>query len=142
MNNLSAMLSSGVPLVLGSDAPVTEVDGWKIVRAAMNMADAESRISARAAFLAQTRSTYRAMGENNPLAGQLVIGAPATFAVWSASELAVQTPDVRISSWSTDARAGTPMLPVVDEQIPACLRTVRAGRILFDQLEAAAGASL
>ena len=142
MNNLSAMLSSGVPLVLGSDAPVTEVDGWKIVRAAMNMADPEARISARAAFLAQTRSTYRAMGENNPLAGQLVIGAPATFAVWSASELAVQTPDVRISSWSTDARAGTPMLPVVDEQIPACLRTVRAGRILFDQLEAAAGASL
>ncbi|MFJ2621750.1 amidohydrolase [Glutamicibacter sp. NPDC087344] len=136
MNNLSAMLSSGVPLVLGSDAPVTEVDGWKIVRAAMNMANPEARISARAAFLAQTRSTYRAMGENNPLAGQLVIGAPATFAVWSASELAVQTPDLRISSWSTDARAGTPMLPVVDDQIPSCLRTVRAGSILFDQLDA------
>ncbi|WP_313814625.1 amidohydrolase family protein [Glutamicibacter sp.] len=138
MNNLSAMLSSGVPLVLGSDAPVTEVDGWKIVRAAMNMSDPESRISARAAFLAQTRSTYRAMGEMNPTAGQLVIGAPATFAIWSASELAVQTPDVRISSWSTDARAGTPMLPVVDEQIPDCLRTVRAGNILHDQLDPAA----
>lgn len=141
MNNLSAMLSSGVPLVLGSDAPVTEVDGWKIVRAGMNMSDPAARISARAAFLAQTRSTYRAMGEHNPLAGQLLIGAPATFAVWSASELAVQTPDVRISSWSTDARAGTPMLPVVDEQIPACLRTVRAGRVLFDQLGADSGSA-
>ncbi|GAA1411202.1 amidohydrolase [Glutamicibacter uratoxydans] len=137
MNNLSAMLSSGVPLVLGSDAPVTEVDGWKIVRAAMNMSSPEARISARAAFLAQTRSTYRAMGQMNPTAGQLVIGAAATFAIWSASELAVQTPDVRISSWSTDARAGTPMLPVVDEHIPNCLRTVRDGNILFDRLDPA-----
>lgn len=137
MNNLSAMLSAGVPLVLGSDAPVTEVDGWQVVRAGMNMANADARISARAAFLAQTRSTYRAMGEMNPFAGQLVIGAPATFAVWTASELAVQTPDVRISSWSTDARAGTPMLPVVDEEIPQCLRTVRAGVTLFNALEPA-----
>ena len=135
MNNLSAMLSSGVPMVLGSDAPVTEVDGWQVVRAGMNMNNTDARISARAAFLAQTRSTYRAMGEMNPYAGQLVIGAPATFAVWTASELAVQTPDVRISSWSTDARAGTPMLPVVDQEIPQCLRTVRAGVTLFNALE-------
>lgn len=75
------------------------------------------------------------MGEMNPLAGQLAIGAQATFAVWTASELAVQTPDVRISSWSTDARAGTPILPVVDEEIPECLRTVRAGVTIFDNLE-------
>lgn len=135
MNNLSAMLSSGVPMVLGSDAPVTEVSGWAIVQAAMKMSDPAARISARAAFLAQTRSTYRAMGEMNPMAGQLVIGAPATFAVWSASELAVQTPDERISSWSTDARAGTPMLPVVDEDIPTCLRTVRRGVTLFNRLD-------
>ncbi|TAP27286.1 amidohydrolase family protein [Arthrobacter sp. S41] len=135
MNNLSAMLSAGVPMVLGSDAPVTEVDGWQVVRAAMNMSNTQGRVSARAAFLAQTRSTYRAMGEMNPLAGQLAIGAQATFAVWTASELAVQTPDVRISSWSTDARAGTPMLPVVDEEIPECLRTVRAGVTIFDNLE-------
>lgn len=137
MNDLSAMLSAGVPMVLGSDAPVTEVDGWKVVRAAMNMSNADARISARAAFMGQTRSTYRAMGEMNPLAGQLVIGAPATFAVWSPSELAVQTPDVRISSWSTDARAGTPMLPVVDGEIPQCLRTVRAGITIFNSLEQA-----
>ncbi|XQN49401.1 amidohydrolase, partial [Glutamicibacter creatinolyticus] len=83
---------------------------------------------------AQTRSAYRAMGQASPYTGQLVIGAPATFAVWSASELAVQTPDERISSWSTDARAGTPLLPVIDEQIPECLRTVRAGITLFDAL--------
>ncbi|MGP9489655.1 amidohydrolase [Glutamicibacter sp. AOP5-A2-7] len=135
MNSLSAMLSSGVPLVLGSDAPVTEVDGWAVVLAAMSMSNPEARISARAGFMGQTRSTYRAMGELNPLAGQLVIGAPATFAVWSASELAIQTPDERISSWSTDARAGTPMLPVVDEEIPRCLRTVRAGATIFDRMD-------
>ena len=134
MNNLAAMLSAGVPVVLGSDAPVTEVDGWATVRAAMRLNQPAGRISARAAFLAQTRSAYRAMGQASPYTGQLVIGAPATFAVWSASELAVQTPDERISSWSTDARAGTPLLPVIDEQIPECLRTVRAGITLFDAL--------
>lgn len=139
MNNLAAMLSAGVPVVLGSDAPVTEVDGWAVVRASMGLSNAEGRISARAAFIAQTRSAYRAMGQLNPYAGQLLIGAPATFAVWSASELAVQTPDARISSWSTDARAGTPLLPVVDGEAPRCLRTVREGVTLFDALLQPAG---
>ena len=138
MNDLASMLSTGVPLVLGSDAPVTEVDGWAVVRSAMALSNTGGRVSARAAFIAQTRSAYRAMGVMNPYAGQLVIGAPATFAVWSASELAVQTPDTRISSWSTDARAGTPLLPVVDQEIPQCLRTVRDGTTLFDLLEAQA----
>ncbi|WP_418906630.1 amidohydrolase [Glutamicibacter endophyticus] len=137
MNNLAALLSDGIPLVIGSDAPVCEVDGWKNVRAAMQLNNAAGRISARAAFIAQTRSAYRALGEMNPMAGQLLIGAPATFAIWAASELAVQTPDTRISSWSTDARAGTPMLPVLDEEIPQCLRTVREGVTLYDQLPAA-----
>lgn len=138
MNNLAAMLSTGVPVVLGSDAPVTEVDGWAVVRAAMSLSNVAGRISARAAFLGQNRSAYRALGMMNPFSGQLVIGAPATFAVWSASELAVQTPDTRISSWSTDARAGTPLLPVVDEEIPHCLRTVREGITIFDALERSA----
>ena len=59
MNNLSAMLSSGVPMVLGSDAPVTEVDGWQVVRAGMNMNNTDARISARAAFLASARGLVR-----------------------------------------------------------------------------------
>ena len=138
MNNLAAMLSAGVPVVFGSDAPVTAVDGWAVVRSAMALNNVSGRISARAAFIAQNRSAYRSIGVMNPYAGQLVIGAPATFAIWSASELAVQTPDSRISSWSTDARAGTPLLPVVDEEIPQCLRTVREGVTLFDALSVSA----
>lgn len=138
MNNLAAMLSVGVPVVFGSDAPVTEVDGWAVVRAGMAMNNVAGRISARAAFIAQNRSAYRAIGVMNPYVGQLVIGAPATFALWSASELAVQTPDTRISSWSTDARAGTPLLPVVDEEIPRCLRTVREGVTIYDALSPSA----
>ncbi|GAA4379060.1 amidohydrolase [Paeniglutamicibacter cryotolerans] len=134
MNSVARFLASGIPVTLGSDAPVTESSPWATVKACLEHHDQASRISARAAFLAHTRSGYRAVGESTPFAGQLVTGSDATFAIWQASELIVQTPDVRVSSWSTDARAGTPMLPVLEGELPSCLRTVRQGRILFDAL--------
>lgn len=134
MNAIGRFLSAGVPVTIGSDAPVTNTSPWATVKACLELNDPAARISAKAAFMAHTRSGFRALGESNPLAGQLVTGAEATFAVWQASELAIQTPDVRVSSWSTDARAGTPMLPVLDDELPTCLRTVRAGRTLFDTL--------
>lgn len=134
MNAVGQFLSAGIPVTLGSDAPVTDSSPWATVKACLEHHDSESRISARAAFLAHTRSGFRAVGEGNPFAGQLLTGADATFAIWQASELIVQTPDVRVSSWSTDARAGTPMLPVLEGELPVCLRTVREGRILFDSL--------
>lgn len=134
MNGIGQFLASGVPVVIGSDAPVTPVSPWAAVKACLELRDPRARISARAAFMAHTRSGFRALGSANPMAGQLVNGAEATFAVWDAAELAVQTPDLRVSSWSTDARAGTPMLPVLEDSLPSCLRTVRAGNVLFDAL--------
>lgn len=134
MNAIGKFLSAGVPVTVGSDAPVTATNPWATIKACLELNDAQARISAKAAFMAHTRSGFRALGESNPLAGQLVTGAEATFAIWNASELTVQTPDVRVSSWSTDARAGTPMLPVLEDEMPTCLRTVRAGRILFDTM--------
>jgi hypothetical protein len=49
-------------------------------------------------------------------------------------ELVVQAPDARVAAWSTDARSGTPGLPDVSPgaSAPRCLRTVRAGEIIFD----------
>lgn len=134
MNEVGRFLAAGVPVCLGSDTPVTAASPWAAVKACLEHNTPEARVSARAAFLAHTRAGYRAVGAADPLAGQLAPGSEATFAVWAASELAVQTPDARVSSWSTDARAGTPMLPVLDEELPTCLRTVRAGRVIFDRL--------
>ncbi len=132
MNQAGRLLSAGVPVCVGSDAPVLPIDPWGNVKACLELVDVASRISARAAFVAHTRAGYRAAGVEIPFAGQLVPGAAATFAVWSASELMVQTPDSRVAAWSTDARAGTPMLPAMDSAAPECLQTVRDGRILFE----------
>lgn len=134
MNGVGQFLAAGVPVVVGSDAPVTSVSPWSTVKACLELSDPQARVSARAAFMAHTRSGFRALGAPNPMAGQLVNGAEATFAIWDAAELSVQTPDLRVSSWSTDARAGTPMLPVLEDELPKCLRTVRAGHVLFDAL--------
>lgn len=132
MNPYASMLAAGVPLAFGSDAPVTALDPWATVRACLEHSNPAERISARAAFLAHTRAGWRAAGAEDPLAGQLVPGAPATFAVWEVEELMVQTPDVRVQSWSTDPRAGTPLLPALDTaEGPRCLQTVRDGDELY-----------
>lgn len=133
MNEVGRLLAAGVPVCLGSDSPVTATSPWATVKACLEHHTETARVSARAAFVAHTRAGYRAFGDPDPLAGQLVPGSEATFAIWAASELAVQTPDARVSSWSTDARAGTPMLPVLDEELPTCLRTVRRGRTIYQR---------
>ena len=132
MNRVGSLLSQGVPVCLGSDSPVTRMSPWQSVRACIAHASPAERISARAAFLAHTRAGWRAVGEENPLLGQLVPGAPASFAVWEVDELMVQTPDSRVQSWSTDPRAGTPLLPALDiGKEPRCLETVHRGSRLY-----------
>lgn len=132
MNPYASMLAAGVPLALGTDAPVTDLDPWATVKACLEHSNPRERISARAAFLAHTRAGWRAAGAEDPLAGQLVPGAPATYAVWEVEELMVQTPDERVQSWSTDPRARTPLLPALDKgHEPRCLQTVRDGYELY-----------
>ncbi|MEZ0090089.1 amidohydrolase [Streptacidiphilus sp. EB129] len=128
MNPFAAMLRAGVPLAFGSDAPVTPLDPWGTVRAAAFHRTAEHRISVRAAFTAHTRGGWRAIGRDD--AGVLVPGAPASYAVWSASELVVQAPDERVANWSTDPRSGVPGLPDLTPggADPRCLATVVNGR--------------
>ncbi|GAB3246154.1 amidohydrolase [Arthrobacter pigmenti] len=134
MNPFASLLAAGVPLAIGTDAPVTELDPWAAVRACLQHSNPAQRISARAAFLAHTRAGWRAAGGQDPLAGQLVPGAPATFAVWEVEELMVQAPDERVQSWSTDPRAGTPLLPALDAgQQPLCRQTVRDGWELYSR---------
>jgi predicted amidohydrolase YtcJ len=133
MNAVGTLQTAGVPVCLGSDAPVTEQSPWAAVKACLEHNNPDQRISARAAFLAHTRAGWRAANEPNPMQGQLAPGTPATFAVWDVDELSVQTADSRVSAWSTDARAGTPLLPSLDTgRLPECVRTVVEGATIFD----------
>ncbi|GAA3279731.1 amidohydrolase [Paenarthrobacter aurescens] len=132
MNPFASFYASGVPIAFGSDSPVTPLRPWSSVRACLEHSNPEQRISARAAFLGHTRAGWRATKHRNPLMGQLVPGAPASFAVWEVEELMVQVADSRVQSWSTDPRARTPLLPALDTgSDPRCLQTVREGHELF-----------
>ena len=131
LNPYAAMTRAGVPLVLGSDSPVTPLDPWGAVRAAAFHRTPAHRLSARAAFHAHTRGGWRAVGRDD--AGVLVPGAPADYAVWSVGDLVVQTPDERVANWSTDPRSGTPGLPDLTPggELPTALRTVVGGRTVY-----------
>ncbi|UNO43456.1 amidohydrolase [Streptomyces sp. MST-110588] len=133
LNPYAALLRAGVPLALGSDSPVTPLDPWGTIRAAVFHRTREHGISARAAFTAHTRGGWRAVGRDD--AGVLVPGAPADYAVWRTGDLIVQAPDERVERWSTDPRSGTPGLPDLTpgQDLPVCLRTVVGGRTVYER---------
>lgn len=132
LNPFAAMLRAGVVLAFGSDAPVTPLDPWGSVRAASRHTHARHSISARAAFAAHTRGGRRAARDETAQPGALLVGASATYAVWSPGPLTVQAPDGRVSAWSTDPRSGTPPLPDLDAGRPVCWRTVRDGVTIYE----------
>ncbi|MCU0262619.1 MAG: amidohydrolase family protein [Candidatus Nanopelagicales bacterium] len=130
LHDFAGLVRAGVSLALGSDSPVTAIEPWEWVRAAMWHHNPASRLSGRAAFAAATRGGWRAARRDG--AGALEVGAPATYAVWAVEELAVQAPDPRVANWSTDPRSGTPGLPRLESGSPAptCLATVLDGRTI------------
>lgn len=132
LNPVARFYEAGVPICFGSDSPVTPLNPWASVRAALSHHQPGQRISARAAFIGHTRAGWRAAGAQNPMLGQLAPGAPASFAIWEVDELMVQVADERVQSWSTDPRARTPLLPALDTaNDPRCLATVHRGRELY-----------
>ncbi|MEY3734127.1 MAG: hypothetical protein RL347_1486 [Actinomycetota bacterium] len=137
MNPFAPMVAAGVVLAFGSDAPVTPLDPWGGVRAAAKHSHPPYSLSARSAFAAHTRGGRRAARQEADQPGALLVGAPATYAVWAPGPLAVQAPDDRVAAWSTDPRSGTPALPDLDAGEPACLRTVRDGHVIYDSGELA-----
>jgi len=140
LNPFAQLAAEGVVLAFGSDAPVTAVDPWAAVRAAVHHHTPEARLSARAAFTAHTRAGHRAAGINDGVTGSLVPGAPAHYAIWDAADLIVATADSRVQRWSTDPRSGVPPLPRLEPgtPLPRCLRTVRAGTVIYDEFTPAA----
>jgi len=115
MNPYAAMLAAGVSLAFGSDSPVTPLDPWGTVRAAVHHRTPGSRITAEQAFSAHTKGGWQAAGRTDE--GVLAAGAPATFAVWSSD--AIPSGDTL-----PDLSAGA--------EAPACLRTVVRGLPIHD----------
>jgi predicted amidohydrolase YtcJ len=136
LNPFSALAAQGLLLAFGSDSPVTPLDPWASVRAAVHHQTPGAGLSARAAFTAHTRGGHRAAGVNDGVTGSLVPGAPAHYAIWDAADLVVASSDSRVQRWSTDPRSRVPGLPPLDPGVPlpTCLRTVRAGQIIHDAL--------
>ncbi|WP_121011767.1 amidohydrolase [Saccharothrix australiensis] len=132
LNPFARLASAGLVLAFGSDAPVTDVDPWAAIRAAVRHRTDGHGISPRAAFNAHTRGGWRAAGVDDGVTGTLQPGAPATYAVWEVGELEVTAPDSRVQRWSTDPRSGVPGLPSLDDT-PTCLRTVLRGRTIYER---------
>ena len=129
MNPFARFAAAGVPLCLSSDAPVTPLDPWGGVRAAVRHQTPGFGLSPKAAFAAATRGGHRAAGDDE--SGVLALGAPATFAVWDAEPVPPSTAQARISAWATDPWWTLTGLPDLAET-PACLRTVVRGRTVFE----------
>jgi predicted amidohydrolase YtcJ len=79
LNPFAKLAARGVTLAFGSDAPVTEVDPWATVRAAVEHRTPGSGLTWEQAFAAHTEGGWRAAGMTG---GRLAVGEPATFAVW------------------------------------------------------------
>ncbi|MFC4852475.1 amidohydrolase [Actinophytocola glycyrrhizae] len=79
LNPFATMAARGVRLAFGSDAPVTAVDPWATVRAAVDHRTPGAGLTWEQAFTAHTEGGWHAAGMTG---GRLEAGAPATFAVW------------------------------------------------------------
>jgi len=111
MNPFAGLTQGGVSLALGSDSPITPLDPWGAVRAAVHHQTPGSGLSPRAAFAAHTRGGWQAA--HRDLEGRVQTGAPATFAVWQLSgDLVDGLPDVEAPS-------------------PVCGQTVMRGRSTY-----------
>jgi predicted amidohydrolase YtcJ len=111
MNPFAGLSQAGVVLALGSDAPVTPVDPWAAVRAAVEHRTPASGLTPAQAIAAHTVGGYRAAGDRSPLAGRLLPGAPASYAIWD-------------GAGPLDGSAAN----------PRCLRTAHRGTVLHDAL--------
>lgn len=138
MNPFSAAMKAGVVLAFGSDSPVTAMNPWEAIRAAVSHHNVDSRISLRAAFQAHTRGGWRAVGDD--IGGTIKIGAPAHLAIWDVQGLPMvaglsegtESGQTIGQQWSTDPRSGTPLLPDIRYGTPKALLTCVAGRAVFD----------
>jgi len=124
MNPFAALQEAGIPLALGSDAPVTPFAPWEAIRGCVNHHEPAQRLSAQSAFLAHTRGGWRAAGADDH--GYLGVGQPASFALWSLG--CPRRSNGRTKACLPDLSPGAAP--------PTNLRTVIGGRTVFNLEEA------
>ncbi|SDY96815.1 hypothetical protein SAMN05444365_104355 [Micromonospora pattaloongensis] len=124
-NPMGALHAVGVPLAFGSDSPVTPLDPWGSVRAAVSHFNPAQRMSARAAFAAHTRGGWRAVHRDGE--GALAPGAPATFAVWRTPAGVVNGLPVLVSELPEERGPHDPT------PLPVCRRTVLRGNVIYEE---------
>ena len=95
LNPFAAMAAAGVTVALGSDSPVTPVDPWGSVLAAVRHHTEGSGLPMAEAFAAHTRGGWLAARRDAD--GVLTAGAPATFAVWDLHDAADRAEGDRIA---------------------------------------------
>jgi predicted amidohydrolase YtcJ len=142
LNPLAHFAAAGVPLAFGADSPITPVDPWGAIRAAVHPSNPAHALNPGAALTAHTRGGWQAARADSDGSGVLVPGAPASYAVFAAGPPSVgdhpvpAAPDERLAQWNTDERgvAGLPDL-APGRDLPRCLRTVVRGRQIFDSGE-------
>jgi predicted amidohydrolase YtcJ len=110
MNPFATLASCGVELAFGSDSPVTPLDPWGAVRAAVHHHTPAERLPLAAAIEAHTRAGWRAGRVDD--SGVLEPGRAATFAVWDDTG---------------GLLAGDPAAAA-----PTCLRTVVRGETIYE----------
>lgn len=123
---LRSMADAGVQLALGSDSPVTPLDPWAGVRAAVGHHNPDQRLDVAQAFTAHTRGGYALAGLDG---GTLRVGGAATYVVWDDS--------IEQGSGDGGASRTSVHLPALTgepgEPLPVCRRTVIDGHLAFDR---------
>jgi predicted amidohydrolase YtcJ len=84
-NPFADLVEAGVAVALGSDAPVTPLDPWGGVHAAVDHRTPSSGLRPFDAFDAATHGGRYAARAEHP-AGPLAVGAPASLALWETAE--------------------------------------------------------
>jgi predicted amidohydrolase YtcJ len=84
-NPLADLVDAGVTVALGSDAPVTALDPWGGIAAAIDHSTPGSGLRPFDAFDAATHGGWVATRSEHP-DGPLSIGAPADLALWATAE--------------------------------------------------------
>ncbi len=135
MAPVADLVSAGIPLGFGSDAPVTPLSPWAAVRAAVSHDDESQRVSGTAAFRAHTAGGWRLAGLDGTGAGELAVGRPAHLAVWQADSYGASGSPR--APWSARPETVDPLLPRLDDDAPdpVCRQTVRAGIPIYDTFD-------
>ncbi|RBQ14092.1 amidohydrolase [Spongiactinospora rosea] len=117
MNPFASLAEAGVGVAFGSDSPVTPIDPWAGVLAAVRHHTPAHRMTPAAALAAHTVNGWRASMMDD--CGVLAAGMLATFAVWDAAAPMADLVDGKPDDGSVSA--------------PVCVRTVVRGATVYQR---------